>query len=194
MTRNNVVKGRLLSFEPEEEAVEYTWPDCWTDTGDEDGVRFDWEDSRTIQIVCDVLTNWSKSLGIPAIHPDALKEAGETFAETYLSKGETNDGYPAIFLKVFDKLFEEGYSVYASDTRIEIYSELGDLPEGSALRALRVGDVVFWNDPDRGCSSGKYAITCINTEGGNVENLDDMVCLKSAAGSEAEVFAQELTV
>lgn len=58
---------------------------------------------------------------------------------------------------------------------------------------LSVGDEVFWNDPDHGISSGIYKIHAIHTESGKLLHSSDVCFLKNAAGSEAEVFAHELS-
>ncbi len=58
---------------------------------------------------------------------------------------------------------------------------------------LNVGDEVFWNDPDGGLSSGVYKLEAILTENGKLLHKSDVCFLKNDAGSEAEVFAHELS-
>ncbi len=58
---------------------------------------------------------------------------------------------------------------------------------------LIVGDEVFWNDPDRGLSSGLYTIHSILTESGKLLHPDDPCFIKNSSCSEAEVFAHELS-
>lgn len=60
------------------------------------------------------------------------------------------------------------------------------------LRALDSGDQVNWQDPDDGKSSGVYYISEIVTETGQVTDYDDMIVIRNAAGSWAEVYASEL--
>lgn len=60
------------------------------------------------------------------------------------------------------------------------------------LRALDAGDQVTWEDPDDGLSSGVYYISEIVTETGQVTDYDDMIVIRNAAGSSAEVYASEL--
>ncbi|TAN03081.1 MAG: hypothetical protein EPN36_13865 [Rhodanobacteraceae bacterium] len=59
------------------------------------------------------------------------------------------------------------------------------------LRRLKPGDEVWWDDPDRGLSSGYYTIVTIGSDAAEFPG-DSIVSLKSAAGSEAEVFASEI--
>lgn len=56
------------------------------------------------------------------------------------------------------------------------------------LAALRVGSQVFWTDPDDGVSSGLYEITHLDRP----LHADTVISLRSAAGSEAEVFLHEI--
>ena len=56
---------------------------------------------------------------------------------------------------------------------------------------LKVGDKVWWNDPDNGFSSGFYTITGIHTESGVIEYSDDIVFISNGT-TQAEVFAHEL--
>lgn len=58
---------------------------------------------------------------------------------------------------------------------------------------FNIGDEVFWNDPDQGLSSGIYTIEAILTENGKLLHGSDVCFLKNDAGSEAEVFAHELS-
>jgi len=65
--------------------------------------------------------------------------------------------------------------------------------QGYLSTELNVGDEVFWNDPDQGISSGIYKIHAIHTESGKLLHSSDVCFLKNDAGSEAEVFAHELS-
>lgn len=56
---------------------------------------------------------------------------------------------------------------------------------------LKVGDEVWWNDPDNGISSGYYTITGIHTESGVIEYANDIVFISNGT-TQAEVFAHEL--
>ena len=56
---------------------------------------------------------------------------------------------------------------------------------------LKIGDEVWWNDPDNGFSSGYYKITGIHTESGKIEYENDIVFISNGS-SQAEVFAHEL--
>jgi len=58
---------------------------------------------------------------------------------------------------------------------------------------INVGDQVFWNDPDQGLSSGIYTIDAVLTENGKLLHGSDICLLKNDAGSQAEVFAHELS-
>lgn len=69
--------------------------------------------------------------------------------------------------------------------------EKGELPQEDWRRALKIGDEVWWNDPDAGHSSGIYKIVGINAM--SVRDTDTVLSLKNAAGSEAEVYASELS-
>jgi hypothetical protein len=55
------------------------------------------------------------------------------------------------------------------------------------------GDVVHWDDPDAGISSGAYTIIDIQSDSGTVEEWDTLIVLKNEAGSIAEVYASELS-
>lgn len=63
------------------------------------------------------------------------------------------------------------------------------LPADDWRRQLHEGDEVWWNDPDRGISSGVYKVVGSN---GRIKTMDSIVLLRNAAGSESEVFAGEL--
>lgn len=67
----------------------------------------------------------------------------------------------------------------------------GNLPADSWLRTLQRGNYVWWTDPDDGLSSGVYVIESINAD--SVCYEDTLLSLKSAAGSHAEVLANELS-
>lgn len=66
------------------------------------------------------------------------------------------------------------------------------LSSDSWLRTLAPGSEVWWNDPADGFSSGYYTVTAILADNG-VESEDTILCLKNDAGSEAEVYASELS-
>ena len=68
-----------------------------------------------------------------------------------------------------------------------------DLSIDSWLRGLKVGDSVFWNDPDRAISSGFYSVKRINTDSERVLFNDSLIELNDEPGSHAEVFASELS-
>lgn len=117
-----VRNGVMLEIEPEdEEAINFTYFDCWSETGDETSQQYDWEDTRSIEIARELLQLWSESLNVKSIHPDVIRGAGNTFEHAYLTAGQHSDGYSNLFLQVFKELNANGYSVYASDNRIEIY-------------------------------------------------------------------------
>jgi len=73
---------------------------------------------------------------------------------------------------------------------MDIHIDTGLLPADSALRQLKPGDRVYWEDPDCGWSSGHYRITAILADG--ICYADTVVILKNEAGSEAEVFVTEI--
>ena len=79
----------------------------------------------------------------------------------------------------------------SSDNDAE-YIDLADAHDYLSTE-LNVGDEVFWNDPDHGISSGIYTIHAIHTESGKLLHSSDVCFLKNDAGSEAEVFAHELS-
>ena len=56
---------------------------------------------------------------------------------------------------------------------------------------LAIGDEVFWNDPDRGISSGYYKVVEIMSEDAEIL-ADTIICLKNESGSYAEVFMHEI--
>lgn len=58
---------------------------------------------------------------------------------------------------------------------------------------LVVGDQVLWNDPDAALSTGMYKIADIQTDSKTISSLDDVVFLKSDAGSEVEAPVSELS-
>ena len=60
------------------------------------------------------------------------------------------------------------------------------------IRHLDAGDEVFWEDPDNGESSGAYFITEVLTDNGQVTDFDDMLLIRNAEGSHAEVYVSEL--
>jgi hypothetical protein len=57
---------------------------------------------------------------------------------------------------------------------------------------LKPGDEVYWNDPDRGVSSGHYTVKEVLSESGEIED-DTIVIIKNDAGTWAEVFAHEIS-
>jgi len=129
--------GVLFDIEPENnEPAGYTFFDCWSDNNDETSPQWDWDDSRSICVAKDVLTNWARSLNLKSIHPDNLK--GEnSFDHAYLCAGCHHNGYSNIFELVAERLIAAGYSVYRSDTRFEIYqSQPGqDIVLADSIRA-----------------------------------------------------------
>lgn len=54
---------------------------------------------------------------------------------------------------------------------------------------LKVGQKVFWNDPDRDLSSGLYKVTDFSSD----EGSDTIVTIANEQGSTAEVYLDELT-
>lgn len=59
--------------------------------------------------------------------------------------------------------------------------------------SLTVGSKVWWNDPDEGISSNYYIVTSVESDVDEI--LDDsIVHIRNEAGSEAEVFASELSL
>jgi hypothetical protein len=58
---------------------------------------------------------------------------------------------------------------------------------------LKVGIVVYWNDPDRGLSSGYYNLDgWQKDDDGNI--FEDAIVYISTAHSEAEVYLHELEI
>lgn len=113
--------GELLEIQPEDvEAVEFSHYDCWSESGDEDTPQFDWEDSRAIQICQSTLSEWSKTLNIPGIHPDILR-GDDPFDLWYLNIGTDRFGNTGVFSKVIPLIIAAGYSVYDSENFIEVY-------------------------------------------------------------------------
>ena len=53
---------------------------------------------------------------------------------------------------------------------------------------IRIGNKVFWHDPDGGGSDGVYQVLCVPEE---IE--EDSIILIASDYSEAEVFAAELS-
>jgi hypothetical protein len=54
------------------------------------------------------------------------------------------------------------------------------------------GDVVLWEDPDRGVGSGTYTIIDIHSDSGTVEEWDTLIVLRNEFDSIVEVFVSEL--
>lgn len=59
------------------------------------------------------------------------------------------------------------------------------------LESLRIGDEIYWTDPDQGLSSGYYTIIDIVTESGTIEE-EDTVLTCSNGDSYVEIFAYEI--
>lgn len=89
---------------------------------------------------------------------------------------------------------EQALNAYPSGTVTECVQIDGDLPGRSWLRAIQPGDSVWWSDPDRDLSSGRYTVDAVLTENGKVENSDDIILLRNEAGSVAEVTGTELHI
>lgn len=119
----NQPKGRLLEIEPDIDAIAETHWDCWADDGNPENPQYEWDDQKSISAAYLHLIHWSEDLSIPGIHPIALcgSLSSRVFGAWYLSKGQHNEGYANAFRDVIDKIIEAGYSVYVSDTRLEIY-------------------------------------------------------------------------
>jgi hypothetical protein len=58
------------------------------------------------------------------------------------------------------------------------------------LKKLRVGDEVFWNDPDNDLCSGMFHIQSL---GSGIVNMSSVVTLMRDDSSIVEVFARELS-
>jgi len=65
-------------------------------------------------------------------------------------------------------------------------------PADSWLTTLAPGSQVWWNDPDEGFSSGYYTVIDILADE-PVDSRDTVLFLKNEAGSQAEVYAFELS-
>lgn len=107
--------GKILSIEPEGDAVEYTYFDCWTTTGDEDGEMLDLQSTEGAKFAESILSGWAESLNVPSINPVNL---APLFEQWWLALG-----WETVFQVVAYKLAEAGYDVYLSDTRVEIYKK-----------------------------------------------------------------------
>ena len=59
------------------------------------------------------------------------------------------------------------------------------------LASLRIGDEIYWADPDLGISSGYYIITDIVSESGTIEE-EDTIVICSNGYSCLELFAYEI--
>lgn len=113
-------KGRLLEIEPDAEPIEVSFWGCWSPSGDESESQYEWDDSRSIGIAYVLLIQMSERLSIPDIHPSVLR-GDQIFSRWYLSHGQHGEGYAAAMIIVVDKIIDAGYSVYISDTRLEVY-------------------------------------------------------------------------
>lgn len=60
------------------------------------------------------------------------------------------------------------------------------------LQQLRVGQEVWWMDPDHGKSSGYYQLKEIAAEPGEPVDLETLLILQKNGGSETEVYAAEI--
>ncbi len=90
-----------------------------------------------------------------------------------------------------DDAAEQAEKAYPGCNVLNCTAFEGDLPLNSWLRNLQPASQVWWNDPDHHKSSGYYTIDFIN--GDEVAFNDTIIMLKNAAGSQAEVFAHELS-
>jgi len=91
----------------------------------------------------------------------------------------------------YHDLSGEFWENLANEQKCELVKEArGSLPEGDWRRKLKLGDAVWWNDPDNGFSSGLYQIQVINAT--SVRDPDDVLSMKNDAGSEVEAIAREL--
>jgi hypothetical protein len=68
-----------------------------------------------------------------------------------------------------------------------------DSAEDFLTSELSVGDEVVWNDPDNGLGSATYKIQAIHTQSEKLLHGSDVCFLKNESGSDAEVFARELS-
>lgn len=91
-----------------------------------------------------------------------------------------------------DHAAEQAEDAYPGCEVINCTQFEGNLPPDSWLRNLQPGDEVWWNDPDHHKSSGIYRIASINSDDG-VQFDDTVLMLANEAGSNAEVFARELS-
>ena len=84
--------------------------------------------------------------------------------------------------------------VFVSDTEIENNATKRDTTGTTAeiIANLKVGDKVWWTDPDNGFSSGFYDVMEIQTEDGKLEYDDDIVLIGNGS-STAQVFPWELS-
>jgi hypothetical protein len=127
MNKILVTPGQILEIEPEDiEPVDYTFFDCWSESGDENSPMYDFKSNGACIVMQETLRSWSKTLNVPQISPDFLAGPG-AFANTYIVFG-----FSQILEDVIKKIIQAGYSVYESDTRVEIYrtEDLKDsLPE-----------------------------------------------------------------
>lgn len=121
-------EGRLLEIEPGIDSIAETHWDCWADDGNSNNPRYEWDDPRSIAIAYASLIQWAELLGIPYLHPEMMRKysgMGERLINDvdhwYLTSGQHDDGYANVFCIVIDMIIDAGYSVYVSDTRLEIY-------------------------------------------------------------------------
>jgi len=63
---------------------------------------------------------------------------------------------------------------------------------GVDLQQLRVGQKVWWMDPDHGKSSGYYQLKGVAVDPGEPVDLETLLILQQEGGSEAEVYASEI--
>lgn len=121
--------GTLLEVRPAADPVLGTRWGFWANDADPGNPRwYEWDDPRSIAIVYTLLIQWSESLGIPDIHPHILQRfsgRGEAlindFEHWYRLCGQHSDGYANAFNAVIDEILQSGWSVYVSDTKLEIY-------------------------------------------------------------------------
>ena len=98
--------ARLLDYQKEENAIEYTHYDAWEEEY--------FEDMDREEICEDVIKAWEKSLGL-TLHPN--KRYANQGLNIYTTLGEVG-----VLDLVVLAILESGlYDVYSSDTCIEIY-------------------------------------------------------------------------
>lgn len=109
--------GLVLEIEPENvEPVVFTHFDCWSPTGDEKSGQYSHDSKEAIETCFNVLKTWSQNLNLPELDPIRMYGSKDAFRSEYLTHGQSK-----VFEDARDICVNAGYSVYSSDTRIEIY-------------------------------------------------------------------------